>query len=248
MWFEKPERFQLDQLAAMVTRATGNGLHIALAPQAMWYSDEARARFDAEVDEQSARYDRKTRGEPEFTDIAELLSTPGEARYGWYSDLTNDVRLAALVASGPRFGLIAVRESSEVYLRTFWRDHLSSVLAAILPAEVWKGQYEPFSVSRKEILDAREERFGAPRPKRTVLQAERLIGLKPYAIAELSAEMRDHQGHRRRSDPPLRVYDTDEGRWTVSVSHQFGDELLRFAPADLDDVAQSLDGLRRELG
>ena len=109
MWFESAERFQLDQLSAMVSRATGTGLHTVLAPQAMWHSDDARAQFNAEVDEQYARYHTKIRGEPEFTDIAEVLSTPEEARYGWYNDLVNGVQLAALAASGPRFGLIAVR-------------------------------------------------------------------------------------------------------------------------------------------
>src|SRR5207302_8849621 len=114
MWFESAERFQLDQLSAMVSRATGTGLHTVLAPQAMWHSDDARAQFNAEVDEQYARYHTKIRGEPEFTDIAEVLSTPEEARYGWYNDLVNGVQLAALAASGPRFGLIAVRENADV--------------------------------------------------------------------------------------------------------------------------------------
>lgn len=247
MWFEKPERFQVDQLAAMVTRATGNGLHTVLAPQAMWHSDEARARFNAEVDEQYACYDRKTRGYPGFADIAESLCTPEEARYGWYCDLANDVRLAALAASGRRFGLNAVRENSEAFLRTFWRDHLNSVLTAVLPA----GRLERAVRTLQRVAQGNSGRprgkYRRTRPKRTVPQAEGLIGLKPYAVAKFYAEIRDHQGHRRRGDPPLRVYDTDEGRWTVSISYQYGDELLRFAPADLDDVANSLDDLRRKL-
>src|SRR5262245_5834082 len=110
MWFENAERFELDELNALVADETGNDLHIVLAPQPVWREDKPKPK--------PLRYDTGNRDEPSPADVARLLSTPPDARYGWSSDLVNDVHLGTLVAAGPEFGLIAVRENHEVYLRT----------------------------------------------------------------------------------------------------------------------------------
>ncbi|HKS47887.1 MAG TPA: ESX secretion-associated protein EspG [Amycolatopsis sp.] len=240
MWFEEAERFHVDELAALVTEETGSELHIVLAPEPVWRSEETRPGNDIS---RGTRH----RDEPTPAEVAKLLSAPEEARYGWSSDLINDVHLRTLVASCDQFGLVAVRENDDVFVRTFWRDHLSAVLAAVLPNKSWKIPKAPISVLRGEILAARSETIGAPRPSRQVARAEALAALKPYAIAEFSAEIRDRDGHRRITPCPLRVYENDEGLWTLIARPRYGDELLEFAPADLDDVATRLDELRREL-
>jgi hypothetical protein len=88
MWFTEPERFRADELAALVTQTTGGDLHIVLAPQAVWRSDQTQAAANQAVAELQARYavEPGDREEPDFRAIAELLSRPPEARYGWISD------------------------------------------------------------------------------------------------------------------------------------------------------------------
>lgn len=237
MWFEQAERFHVDELAALVTGETGCELHIVLAPPPVWRSDDA-ARIPVP---------RRTgnRDEPSPADIAGLLSKPEDARYGWSSDLVNDVHLRTLVAARPEFGLIAVREDDEVFVRTFRRDHLSSVLAGVLPKDSWKSPEPAISVLRSEILAADPEAIGAPRPRREIARAQALAAARPLAIAEFHVEIR--QDHRRRASDPLRVYDTDEGRWALTVRPHYGDELLHFVPADTAVVAGLLDDLRRDL-
>src|ERR1700712_2890279 len=116
MWFTEPERFRADQLAALVTRMTGGELHISLAPQAVWRSDQARAAAHQALQGLQAHYGAESpdREEPDFRAIAELLSRPPEARYGWISDKRSGTKLGVLVAGSSWFGLIAVREGSAV--------------------------------------------------------------------------------------------------------------------------------------
>lgn len=238
MWFEEAERFHLDELNALVAGETGNDLHIVLAPQPVWRENKPKP----------VRRDADKRGEPSVAEVAKLLSTPPDARYGWSSDLVNDIHLGTLVAAGPEFGLIAVKENDEVYVRTFWRDHLSSVLAAVLPQAARKSTKPAFSVLRSEILAARSERFGAPRPSREVTRALSIATARTTAVAEFHVEARDRDGRRRGNQFPLRVYDTEEeGRWLLAVRAHYDDELMEFEPANVDDVAKRLDLLRRDL-
>jgi ESX secretion-associated protein EspG len=240
MWFPEPERFHIDELAALVTAETGDDLHVVLAPQPLWRADDAPTVKPVPRG--------GNRDEPGPADVAKLLSTPPEARYGWSTDLVNDVHLGTLVAGGQGFGLIAVKENDEVYVRTFFHDHLSSVLTGVLAQTAWKCPRPPFSVLRGEILAARSERFGAPRPTREVTRAESIATARATAVAEFYAETRDREGQRRASAIPLRVYDTEnEGRWLLTVQLHYGDELLKFEPADTDDIAKRLDKLRCDL-
>ena len=106
MWFTEPECFQADQLAALVTHATGGDLHIVLAPQAVWRSDQARAAANQAIAELYARCagQPEDREEPDFKAIAELLSRPPEARYGWISDKHSGTKLSVLVAGSSYSG------------------------------------------------------------------------------------------------------------------------------------------------
>ncbi|MDQ0378996.1 ESX secretion-associated protein EspG [Amycolatopsis thermophila] len=247
MWLAEPERFQVDLLAAMVARVTGTELHIALAPQAVWRPDQAQAAFNRAADAALARYQVPTRDEPTFADVARLLSTPDEARFGWVSDTTTGVNLATLVAANAHFGVVAVRQDQEVALRMFRRDRLSQVLADVLPKDVRKSPEPSLTVLRSEVRGARQAELNGTRPSRAVQRADYLASLEPYLIAELHAEVRDHSGQPRHARFPLRVYDNAEGRWTILTKPHYDDQLLHFAPASTADVADRLDELRREL-
>ncbi|NIH78374.1 ESX secretion-associated protein EspG [Amycolatopsis viridis] len=247
MWFAEPERFQVDLLAAMVAKVTGNELHLALAPQAVWRPDDIQAVFDRAVDAALTRFQSAGHDEPTFTDIARLLSTPDEARFGWLSDTTTGVNLSALVAANHYFGLVAVREDREVTVRTFQRDRLSTVLADILPQDVRKSSEPMLTVLRSEVRGARRAERNGTRPSRAVQRVDYLASLEPFFIAELYAEMRDHSGRPRQPRFPLHVYDNAEGRWTVLATPHYDDQVLHLAPATAADVADRLDDLCREL-
>lgn len=247
MWFAEPERFQVDLLAAMVAKVTGAELHLALAPQAVWRPDDADVAFRRAADAALARFHVPTRDEPTFADLARLLSTPAEARFGWLSDTTRGVNISTLVAADQRFGVVAVRDGQEVSVRTFQRDRLSKVLADVLPQDVRKSPEPSLTVLRSEVRGARQAELNGTRPSRAVMRADYLASLEPYFIAELHAEVRDHTGQPRHPRFPLRVYDNAEGRWTVQAKPHYDDQLLHFAPATATDVADRLDELRREL-
>ena len=247
MWFAEPERFQVDLLAAMVAKVTGAELHLALAPQAVWRPDDARATFTRAADAALARYHVPARDEPTFADLARLLTTPDEARFGWLSDTTTGVNVSTLVAANQYFGVVAVREKQEIALRTFQRDRLSKVLADVLPQDVRKSPEPSLTVLRSEVRGARQAELNGTRPSRAVQRADYLASLEPYFIAELHAEVRDASGQPRHPRFPLRVYDNTEGRWTVLAKPHYDDQLLHFAPATAGDVADRLDELRREL-
>lgn len=247
MWFAEPERFQVDLLAAMVAKVTGAELHLALAPQAVWRPDDADVAFRRAADAALARFHVPTRDEPTFADLAHLLTTPAEARFGWLSDTTRGVNISTLVAADQRFGVVAVRDGQEISIRTFQRDRLSKVLADVLPQDVPKSPEPSLTVLRSEVRGARQAELNGTRPSRAVMRADYLASLEPYFIAELHAEFRDHTGQPRHPRFPLRVYDNAEGRWTVQAKPHYDDQLLHFAPATATDVADRLDELRREL-
>lgn len=224
MWFEKPEKFRVEELAAIVTKTTDGDLHIVLAPQAGWLPAEAKAQADRAVEEALMRYptDPDERDEPDFKAICELLSRPPEARYGWISDTVNGTKLSVLVAGTSWFGLIAVREGHDVWVRTFHPERLSLILAEVLPE--------------------------APKASgQSVRRAQRFAELTTHVLAEFNAETRTLGGRRHRNQSPLRIYDTREGRWTLLIRPHYGDEQLNLAPAGVNEVAALLDELRREL-
>jgi hypothetical protein len=247
VWFAEPEKFRSDHLAALVTATTGGELHVVLAPQPVWLDDQEAAAAKRELAELRQRYDDSpdNADEPSFREIAELLSTPVEARYGWIAQPEAGSRLGVLAAGSPWFGLIAVREDESIWVRTFRDENLGAVLAAALP-EWWKPTAQPISVLRSAVLDARREVAGAVLPSNEVRRAQRLADLPAYTIAEFHAETRD-SGGRHRSPMPLRVYDNDEGRWIMRVTELSGDERVELLPANSDDLVGHLDTLRRQL-
>jgi hypothetical protein len=248
MWFTEPECFKADELAALVTHATGGDLHIVLAPQAVWRSDQVRAAVNHATAELYTRYANQPddRDEPDFTAIAQLLSRPPEARYGWISDQNSGTKLSVLAAGSSWFGLIAVRDGADIWVRMFRPDRLSAVLADVLPEDTSRSTMPSIRVLRSEMLAAKNPGNGAiPRPE--VRRAQRFAALTPHVSAEFHAETRDSDGKRQRSPQPLRVYDTDEGRWALRTQPHYGDEHLELIPANTAKIADLLDELRREV-
>lgn len=247
MWFAQAQQFRADQLAAMVSQATGGELHIALAPEPMWLDGQESAAAKRALAAETAAYAGKPRDdEPDFRAVAELLSRPPDARYGWISDVPTGSRLGVLAAGGQWFGLVAVREDDNVWVRTFWPESLSGVLAGALPDDSWKSSAQPISVTRSEMLTADNDAMGFVPPRAEVRRAQRIVALDAHGIAEFYAQISDG-GNRRSSKYPLRVYDTEDGRWTLRVTPVCSDERIDLAPADYDDVAKILDSLSREL-
>ncbi|MDT7727242.1 MAG: hypothetical protein QOI21_3818 [Actinomycetota bacterium] len=248
MWFTEPERFKADELAALVTHATGGDLHIALAPQAVWRPDSVLAAHERTVAELQARYAAAPadREEPDFTAIAELLSRPPEARYGWITDKRTGTKLSVLVAGTSWFGLIAVVEGDDIWVRTFQPDRLSMVLAGVLPHDVAKPGGSPIVVLRSELLDAEKLAYDTV-PRSEVRRAQRFVELTPQLSAEFNAEVRDAEGRRRRAPMPLRVYDTDDGRWALRIRPHYTDERMELWPVGQAEFADLMDELRREI-
>jgi hypothetical protein len=248
MWFTEAERFDADELAALVTHTTGGDLHIALAPQAVWRPDHVRAELDRTVAELHARYaaEPADREEPDFATIAELLSKPSEARYGWITDKRNDTSLSVLVAGTSWFGLIAVRDGDDIWVRTFQPDRLSAVLAGVLPHDTEKPAASPIVVLRSEMLDAEKLAYDTV-PRSEVRRAQRFAELTPHLSAEFNAETRDSSGRRQRGPVPLRVYDTDDGRWALRVTPHYTDERLELWPVGQAEFANLMDELRHEI-
>ncbi|RZQ59263.1 ESX secretion-associated protein EspG [Amycolatopsis suaedae] len=241
MWFAGPERFAADELAAMVAASTGGELHVALAPPARWRDVTERAAAGWRATERIARYRDPGDGEPTFAEVAELLSTPPEARYGWVSDLRTGVQLGVLVAANPWFGVLGIRDEGEVFLRSFGPQRLSPLLTDALPDGVGAADEEPVTVRRDEL------RPGRVAVSDDVLRARRILRLPARVRAEFHVERRDPAGRRSHSVHPVRVSDTAEGRWLLLVGTVYADEHLHLAPAGPDDVADTLDDLRRQL-
>lgn len=247
VWFDEPERFAVDQLAALVTKTTGGELHTVLAPQAVWLDDTERAEADKALSEIKTRYDGiPYDDEPAFADIAALLSNPPEASFGWIADTTTGVNLGVLVAGSVWFRLIAVRDGDDVFVRTFRKDRLTHVLADVLPADVGKSTVPSITVLRSEMRALSREVVGAVTPSADVRRAQRFASLQPWVIAELYTETRRPDGNRVVSEP-LRVYDTDEGRWILTAEKHYDDERLSLTPASARDVAAALERIRDNL-
>jgi hypothetical protein len=135
MWFTEPECFQADQYGALVTHATGGDLHIVLAPQAV-RGLRPGTRGGQPGHRRAIRPLRRPAGRPRGTGFQ---GHRGTAQPAARSPLRLDQRQAQRheteCAGGGIvvFGLIAVRDGADVWVRTFRPDRLSAVLADVLP-------------------------------------------------------------------------------------------------------------------
>lgn len=229
MWFASGETFFARRLAAMVAEATGRALHVALAPEPVWLGENARARL-AEL--AAADLDRYAGGEPEFREIAELLCTPAKVRYGWCTDNRTGLRTGMLAAAS-WFGVAATATGDEIHVRTFRDLRLGDVLAGMLPAGIPKAAGNGVTALRSEIEGGDgDDVLDLPLSKE-VRQIQRLAAQKTLAAAEL------HIGDDPR---PLRVFDTESGRWAVRTEPYNGDETITVTPAGPREIGDLLEG------
>jgi hypothetical protein len=142
--------------------------------------------------------------------------------------------------------LIAVVEGDDIWVRTFQPDRLSMVLAGVLPHDVAKPGGSPIVVLRSELLDAEKLAYDTV-PRSEVRRAQRFVELTPQLSAEFNAEVRDAEGRRRRAPMPLRVYDTDDGRWALRIRPHYTDERMELWPVGQAEFADLMDELRREI-
>lgn len=237
VWFAQPQPFPVEELAGMVSKATGVDPHVALAPEPVFLDDEERAAANRALDERYRTYSGRSNSveEPEFAEIAELLCRPRDARYGWISDLRNRTQRAVLVSDSPWFGVLAVRDGERVFLRTFRDENPSRLLATTLPEAPWRAADHPITVARRDLVDSDEHSIGGRGPSRTVRRARQIGALEPSLIAELYAAPGTGGWSR-----PLRIYDNAEGRWSLLID---ASDNARLAPSGDAEIAALLDQL-----
>jgi len=142
-----------------------------------------------------------------------------------------------LAAESSWFGLVAVRDGDEIFVRTFRRNRLSSVLADVLPHDYARANAQPVTVLRSELREAQDTGYAS---NSAVRRAERILADPPLVSAELYAEQRGRSG-RRRCEFPLRVYDIATGRWALKITKHYDDQRWDIAPATTSQVADLLD-------
>ncbi|QWF81797.1 ESX secretion-associated protein EspG [Amycolatopsis sp. CA-230715] len=228
MWFASGETFFARRLAGMVAAATGRGLHVALAPEPVWLGENAKAKLARLA---AADLDRYAGGEPEFREIAELLSNPAKARFGWRTDNRTGVRTGMLAAAS-WFGVAATATGDEIHVRTFRDRRLGDVLAEMLPAGIPKAAGNGVTALLSEINgDDGDDVLDLPISKE-VRQIQRLAAQQTLAAAEL------HVGDDPR---PLRVFDTESGRWAVRTKPYNDDEVITVTPAGIKEIGDLLE-------
>lgn len=254
VWFGEPEKMAVEDLSALVKDETGGELHPAIRQPGVWLDRDEREAADKRLAEARARYAQRPPDddEPEWSDVAVLLSTPQEARYGRVSYPQAGAHYDVLAAGNNWFGLIATAEGTDVYLRTFRREYLADAVVAGLAEFVWKSGEQPIQIRRSVLQAVEDDITGFREPHPTVARVQQLMRLPTYLSCEFYAERRQGSQARRSSKTPLRVYGLgdehyDVGCWTLTSTPHGSDRALLFAPADLEDLARRIEQVRREL-
>ncbi|GAA1971483.1 ESX secretion-associated protein EspG [Amycolatopsis minnesotensis] len=227
MRFAGGETFSARRLAALVTEATGHGLHVALAPDPVWLGESARARLAKITAADLAQFDG---GEPDFREIADLLSKPAKARFGWCTDNRTGIR-TGMLAAGSWFGVAATATGDVIHVRTFRDRRLGDVLAEMLPAGVPRAAGTGVTALRSEINGDDGDDVLDVAVSKEVRQFQRLAAQETLAAAELYAA---------EDARPLRVFDTESGRWAVRTEPYHGDEAVTVTPAGAREIGDLL--------
>lgn len=235
VWFDEPEPFPGTVLAALVEEETGGDLHASVRRAGAWLDDEERAAARQRLKAASARYAQRPDhlDDPEWSEIASTLATPREVRFDH--------------VSFPQHG-VAVTEDDDIYVRTFRKEPLADALVAELAEFVQHSGEQPIRVPRRLLNGAENDVAGLRDPHPSVARLQRLMRLPIYLSCEFFAEFQRPGQPRRRSSVPLRVYGLgderyDAGCWTLTTTN---DEVIA-APADLEDLANRVEQLRRDL-
>lgn len=253
VWFSEPEQFDNTVLATLVEEDTGGELHASVRQGGRWLDRDELATARRRLAEAHARYGKRPEhlDDAEWSEIAGTLSAPREARFGRVSLPLAGVHYDVLAAADSWFGLIAATEGTDVHVRTFRKEPLADALVAGLAEVVWHCGEQPIRV-RQSALRAAEQGIGLREPSPSLARLERLMRLPIYLSCEFYAECQQPGGPRRQSRWPLRVYGLgdegyDVGCWTVTITPHGTDRELLFAPADIHDLADRIERLRRDL-
>lgn len=250
VWFDEPEPFPDTVLAALVEEETGGDLHASVRRAGEWPDDAERAAAQQRLKAARGRYMQRPDhlDDPEWSEIASTLATPREARFGHVSFPQHGVNYNALAAADSWFGLIAVNEEDAIYVRTFRKEPLADALVAGLAEFVQHCGEQPIRVPRRLLREIDHGLAGLRDPHPSVARLQRLMRLPIYLSCEFFAEFQRPGQPRRRSSAPLRVYGLgderyDAGCWTLTTT----DDEIIVAPADLEDLANRVEQLRRDL-
>lgn len=240
----------VDVLARLVRQAGIGDLHPVLAPDPMWLdTDEETAAEAAAADEIGGRWlrDRTGRLDIELVDSLAVLTRPTVEYYGWITH--GETTIGVLAASTPAEALLAVRDGDDVRLRQIRRTTLPEHLV---------GQLPDVPPARGEFLEARQaDLIAAPRGRlrttatiRTASPRIRLIqrvaALPTTGGAHLNVATRDPAGRRTTARHPLRIADTEHGRWS-NITTGGRDPHVRIGPATLDEITNRLRAMCRAL-
>lgn len=254
VWFERPEEFDTEVLNALVEAKCGGELHEGIRGAPVWRSRDEHEAASERIAELTKVYDQRALevDEPEWSDVAELLSMPSEARFGRISHPEAGLHYDVFAARNDRFGLVVTSQDAALHLRTFRRETPAEAIVAALRKRVRKPAAAAIRITRS-ALDEADENVGLRQPPPEVARLRQLTSLPSYLICEFHAECRNPTDGRRRSKRPLLLYglgtDTDDaGCWTLQTEQHGGDTELHLAPADIHDVATRIEQLRRQLG
>lgn len=253
VWFDEPEPFENTVLVTLVEEETGGELHGSVRQGRRWLDREELAAARKRLAQARARYDKPGRhiNDPDWSEIAGTLSTPREARFGRVSLPFAGVHYDVLAAADSWFGLIAATEDTEVHVRTFRKEPLAEALVGGLAEFVWHSGEQPIRI-RQSVLRAADQGIGLREPSPSLARLQRLMRLPIYLSCEFYAECQQPGQPRRQTRWPLRVYglgteDYDAGCWTATVTPRGTDRELLIAPADIHDLADRIEQLRRDL-
>lgn len=253
VWFNEPEAFDNVLLATLVEEDTGGELHTSIRQGRRWLDRDELTAAQRRLNEARARYGRRPEhmDDAEWSEIAGMLSRPREARFGRVSLPLSGVHYDVLAAADSWFGLVAATDDRNVHVRTFRKEPLADALVAGLAEYVWRSGEQPIQIRQSE-LEAAEEEIGLREPPPSLARLERLTRLPVYLSCEFYAECQQPGGARRQSRWPLRVYGLgdegyDAGCWTVTVTPAGTDRELLIAPANIHDLADRIEQLRRDL-
>lgn len=253
VWFAEPEEFDTEALGALVRDKTGGELHEGVRRAPVWRSRDEQSIANKRLAELKAIYDQRPHDidDPEWSDIAVLLSTPPEARFGRISYTQVGGHYDVYAARNHWFGLLVHTDDTISYVRTFRREHPSEAIVAALQEWVWKSDEQPIHVTRS-ALDAADNSLGFREPHPQVKRVQQLMHLPAYLTGEFYAECQHGADSRGRTERPLLLYGMgseqyDAGCWTLQVMPRGRDTELLFAPSDIDDLARRIEQLRRDL-
>jgi len=232
-------------LAAAAEREGLGTLHPALQPEPMWYPreerDSQRSVLDGELAE-AGLVNRRGRLDPDFLDLLPVLTNASLEYFGWLHH--DEVTWSALAASRGMLGVLAVRRGDRVTLTTVDHNELPSAFVGVLP-EIGPGGGTRWVVRMTDMREGLERTHRDRSIARVIAEITKVMERPVLGGGELYLADRDPSGTYRVLRSPLRVVDTDWGRY-LNYRVRVGDEeefcVQPAAPATVMAALESLRG------